>query len=59
MTPEQELIKKQQEYIQLLSDELDEVVEFVYLRGWRSQRIEAGIKIREEIEKLQNQITSL
>lgn len=41
------LIKKQREYIQLLTDELNEIV------GWRSTRVEDGERLRAEIKALE------
>lgn len=46
------LVEKQQEYIKLLTDELSEVVSMAFVHGWRSNRFEAGKKLREEIASL-------
>lgn len=45
------VIKLQDEYIELLSDELAEVSTLAYIHGWRSKRHEAGIDIRKRIEQ--------
>ena len=51
-----ELIKSYQEYIDLLCDELNEVVPIAHNHGWRSDRVDAGNRIRKKIETLQNQL---
>lgn len=47
------LIKKQQEYIKLLVDELNEIVTTVAQHGWRSTRVEEGERLRAEIQTLE------
>jgi hypothetical protein len=47
------LIKKQQEYIKLLVDELNEIVTTVAQHGWRSTRVEEGERLRAEIKTLE------
>lgn len=52
---QQAIIDKQQEYIQLLSDEINELVGIVTDRHvWKSTRHEAGQKIRAELNALIN-----
>ena len=47
------LIKKQQEYIQLLTDELNEIATSVAQHGWKSTRVEDGERLRAEIKALE------
>lgn len=47
-----DLIKKQKEYIQLLTDELTEIVAIAAIHGWKSQRFEKGKELRQEIDFL-------
>lgn len=44
------LIKVQEDYIRLLSEELFEM--FPYAKGFKSSRVEAGEKFRETIDGL-------
>lgn len=43
------LVELQENYIKLLGEELDETIGLAYAHGWRSNRYEAGKRIREEI----------
>ena len=46
------MIEKQQEYIQLLTDELSDVVGMASIHGFRSNRVEQGEKLREELSNI-------
>ena len=48
----EELIKKQDEYIKLLCDELDEIASIASVHHWKSGRVEQGEKLRQEIKEL-------
>lgn len=45
-----ELINAQQEYINILSDEIDSLVSIAHVHGWRSNNFEKGKAAREKIE---------
>lgn len=47
------IIELQHEYIQLLSDELNEVVGMASIHGWQSSRVAEGERLRKEIEAAQ------
>ena len=47
-----QLIKTQEEYIKLISDELTDVVGIASVHGWKSNRYEQGKLLREKIERL-------
>jgi hypothetical protein len=40
------------DYIDLLSNELEETAIMAHERGWRSKRVEEGERLRAEIEKV-------
>ena len=43
------LVEKQREYIKLLTDEINDMTGIVSSHGWKSKRVEDGIKLRSEI----------
>ncbi len=45
----EELIKAYDEYIQILTDELDDLVGLAYVHGWKSHRVGAGEDARKKI----------
>ena len=45
-----ELINAYEEYIKLLTDELDDLVGLAVSHGWKSHRYEEGKRLRELIE---------
>ena len=53
-----ELIKKQDEYIELIREELGEIALIAHLHGWRSTRYDVGVKFRAEIEALKKEIAN-
>ena len=50
------LVEVQEEYINLLGEELDEVVVMMAVHGWQSSRVEKGKKLRAEIAKLKSEL---
>ncbi len=44
------LLKANQEYIQLLSDKLDEILSFAAPHSWNTTHFEEGVEIRAKIE---------
>ena len=56
MTKEQELIKVQEEYIKLLSDDISSNAVYLNVHGIKTPqyRIDKGIELRKLIKKLQN-----
>lgn len=46
------MVSKQDEYIQLITDELDDAVSIAHAHGWRSHRADEGQKLRDEIANL-------
>lgn len=55
MDNKEELIQVYKEYIQLLGDELNELAILASNRGWKSNRFEAGKKLRDKIKELENE----
>ena len=53
-----ELITVYEEYIKLLDGELRETILIAcnYNHGWQSTKVELGIKMRQKIEQLKNDI---
>ena len=49
------IIEKQKEYIQLLTDELDEVVPIVAAHGWKSTRYDFGKRLRKKISMIESE----
>jgi len=49
------LLLAQQEYIDLLCEELDELAGLAYSHGWKSSRVEEGEKLRQKIEQLKTE----
>lgn len=47
-----ELIEKQDEYINLLAQELNELSMLASVHGWKTGLIEKGVELRAEIEQL-------
>ena len=47
----EELIKLQEQYIQLLIAELEEVVPIAHIHGWRTSRFEEGELIRQKMKE--------
>jgi hypothetical protein len=54
-TDREELEKAYEDYIQLLTDELNEVVVMMSVHGWKSTRAEQGKKARELIKRLKDE----
>lgn len=52
MNTKDKYIQKLEEYQKLLGDELDEVVVMMSIHGWKSSRVEQGIKLRAELSSL-------
>lgn len=48
------LINAYMEYVKLLCDEIDGLVPLAHTHGWRSERHEKGIELRDKIKSLQN-----
>lgn len=48
------LVTKQDEYIKLLGEEINELAGMATIHGWHSSRANAGIKLREEIKQLKS-----
>ena len=46
------MIERQKEYIELLNQELNGLVGVASVHGWKSQLVEEGIKLREEMRLL-------
>lgn len=53
---QKQLIQLQQQYIKLLSDELDSTVGLAYLHGWQSKNYEEDKKLREQIAAIEKEI---
>jgi hypothetical protein len=53
-----ELLELKDEYIQLLTDELTELVSSAYVHGFRSTRVEAGESLRQKIKALEKIINA-
>lgn len=53
------LIAAYSKYLELLSDEIQELVGIAIIHGFKSKRIIDGFKCREKIEKAQEQVTAL
>jgi hypothetical protein len=53
-----ELLELKDEYIQLLTDELTELVSSAYVHGFRSTRVEAGESLRQKIKVLEKIINA-
>lgn len=51
-----QLIEAYDEYIKLLGDELNEVVPLAARRGWKSSRVDEGIKLRAKIKEFKDQL---
>jgi len=49
-----QLIEAYDEYIKLLTEELNSIVSFASVHGWKTSNYEAGVKCREKIAKLKN-----
>ncbi len=49
-----ELIKTQQEYIDLLIAEINDLCGMASVHGWRSTRVDEGKRLREKIITLKN-----
>lgn len=52
-----ELIEAQEEYIDLLLNELEETASIAHNHGWRSHLVDEGERVREKINKLKSDIT--
>ena len=50
------LIEAKNEYIKLMSEELNELAVLASNRGWKSSRYEAGKAIREKISQLESKL---
>jgi hypothetical protein len=49
-----ELIEAYQNYIALLSKELNDTIPIATIHGWKSNRYKVGKELREKIERLEN-----
>jgi hypothetical protein len=49
------LIEAQNQYIALLGKEIDSAVSIAHVHGWRSNLVEEGENMRNEINRLQNE----
>jgi hypothetical protein len=49
-----DLVQTQEEYIELLREELHEIVPLATAHGWKSSRADKGIEIRGKIDKAKN-----
>jgi hypothetical protein len=45
-----ELVSALKDYIQILSDELDDVTPIASVHGWKSKRVDIGLNARKRIE---------
>lgn len=45
------IFQAQEEYIRLLTDELNEVASMMFVHGWKSKRVEKGIEAIQKIEE--------
>lgn len=52
MKEQEAIIKAQQEYTQILLDELDSTISLAGVHGWRSQNVEKGIEHRQKLRDL-------
>jgi len=50
-----ELAKIQEEYINLLGEELNELATLAHTHGWKSSRIEKGKKLRQKIKEIKGE----
>lgn len=48
------LVRAQDEYIELLSAELSDVMPLAHIHHWRSKRVEAGASARRKIAELRS-----
>ena len=48
------LIQAYEDYISLISEELQELASNMFVKGWSSTRVEKGEKMRELIKSLKN-----
>jgi hypothetical protein len=46
-----ELVSALKDYIQILSDELDDVTPIASVHGWKSKRVDIGLTARRRIEE--------
>ncbi len=51
---EQRIIKSQEEYIDLLSEEIFSLIEIAHVHGWKSKYVEKGQSLRNKIKELHN-----
>lgn len=51
-----ELIKAYEDYINLLSDELNDCVPIAHVHGWRSSRADQGQAARDKIENIKRRL---
>ena len=49
-----EIIKLQDQYIKLLTDEINDMVGIAHTHGWESSRYEVGLNLRNEISRLKS-----
>jgi hypothetical protein len=49
-----DLVQTQEEYIELLREELHEIVPLASVHGWKSSRADKGIELRERIDRAKN-----
>ena len=54
-----ELYLAQMSYIELLSDEINELVGLAYVHGWKSTRYELGKEMRQKIEEAKKKVPYL
>lgn len=53
-----ELIKYYEDYIKLLSDEIDDLVSIAAVHRWSSDRVDEGERLRNKIRKQKKQVLS-
>jgi len=51
-----EIVPTYEEYIKLLTEELNEVVPIAYIHGWKSNRYEQGKKLRKKLSNILTKI---
>lgn len=47
------MIEKQKEYINLLNEEINGLIGMASVHGWKSNLVEQGIKLRQEMDEIQ------
>lgn len=55
MNKDKRIIEKQKEYIELLNKEINSLFGLAYVHGWRSNLVEEGQKLRDELQALESE----